>query len=85
MATKITHITGASKKKIAGNGTIQYVLPLGGDGWVVKSSNATKFTVITDSKREAVSIARGIAKLQHVILEVHGRDGKVEKRESYVV
>ena len=72
------------KKRVVANDAIQYVLPLGGNGWVVKNSKAAKFTVITDSKREAISIARSIAKTRHIQLEVHGRDGRIEKRESYV-
>ena len=65
--------------------SIQYVLPLGGNGWVVKNSKATKFTVITDSKREAISIARNIAKNKQIELEVHGRDGRIEIRENYAI
>jgi len=84
MAKKNTHIIQAPENGSVKNDTIQYVIPLGGTGWVVKSSKAKKFTVITDSKREAVSIARNLAKTQHVILEIHGRDGGIEKRESYV-
>lgn len=70
-------------KKIKANEAIEYVLPLGGNGWVVKNSKATKFTVITDSKREAVSIARNIAKQKQIELVVHGRNGQVEIRENY--
>lgn len=61
---------------------IQYVLPLG-NGWVVKSSKAAKFTLISISKREAVSIARSIAKSRGEILEVHDRDGKISEKKRY--
>jgi ribosomal protein L32E len=65
--------------------SIQYVLPLGGSGWVVKNNKAAKFTVITDSKREAISIARNIAKNKQIELVVHGRDGSIEIRENYAI
>jgi len=81
---KATRTIRTPKKKGVAEEIIQYVLPLGGTGWVVKNSSLKKFTVITDSKREAVSIARNLAKAQNVIMEIHGRNGQVEKRESYV-
>ena len=69
-------------KVITSNGTIQYVLPLG-NGWVVKSNRAVNFTAITDSKREAISIARNIARTKKTNLIVHGKNGNVEIQESY--
>lgn len=63
---------------------IQYVLPLG-NGWVVKASKATTFTVITDSKAEAIAIARNIARNKHSQMIVHGRSGAIEKTENYAV
>ena len=69
---------------ITSNGTIQYVLPLG-NGWVVKSNRRVSFTAITDSKREAISIARNIARTKKTELIVHGKNGNVEIQESYAV
>ncbi|MDI3319039.1 DUF2188 domain-containing protein [Pinibacter soli] len=63
---------------------IQYVLPLG-NGWVVKASKATSFTVITDSKTEAISIARNIARSKHTQMIVHRRNGEIERTENYIV
>ena len=83
MSNKNTHIGRKKSKKNMAELPVQYVLPLGGNGWVVKNSKASKFTVITDSKREAISIARDIAKTKQIELEVHGRDGRIEIRESY--
>lgn len=75
-----------SKKvqKEAADVSIEYVIPLGGNGWVVKHSKAKKITVITDNKREAVSIARQIAKRKNRKLIVYGRDRQIQIRESYV-
>jgi hypothetical protein len=80
---KIAHNSRIIKKQ-AEVTAIEYVLPLGGNGWVVKNSNAKTFTVITDSKQEAIIIARNIAKTKHIELVVHGRNGRIERRESYV-
>ena len=61
---------------------IQYVLPLG-NGWVVKGEQSAVFTAITDSKTEAIAIARTIARNNNLQLIVHGKDGSVEIRENY--
>jgi hypothetical protein len=83
---KNTHTKRKRLKKNTENvSSIQYVLPLGGNGWVVKNNKAAKFTVITDSKREAISIARNIAKNKQIELVVHERDGSIELRENYAI
>ena len=61
---------------------IEYVLPLG-NGWVVKNGGASKFTAITDTKKEAISIARKIARTNNFELIVHGRNGDIEIHETY--
>ena len=63
---------------------IHYVLPVG-NGWVVKNSNARTFLVITDNKRQAITMARSIAKLKHTDLIVHGKDGSILVKESYAI
>jgi uncharacterized protein YdaT len=60
------------------------VLPIG-NGWVVKTNNASKFTVVIDSKKEAITIARNLAKTKHTELIVHAKNGNIELRESYVL
>ncbi len=73
-------------RRVNGSGqiVIQYVLPVG-NGWVVKTNTATKFLIITDSKREAISYARNLARTKKSGLIVHGKDGKIEIQESYAV
>lgn|GEM_PF-1731669 len=65
------------------SGSIEYVLPLG-NIWVVKNNSAKQFTVITDSKKEAIEIARELARNRNNELIVHGKSGKIEIHESYV-
>lgn len=71
-------------KKSSATDDIQYVLPLG-NGWVIKASKSSTFTAITDSKAEAISIARTIARTKRTKLVVHGKNGAVQMRENYVV
>lgn len=82
MNQKAKHTTTKAKKRTATIKQIEYVLPLG-NGWVVKNSAAAKFLVITDNKKEAVSIARNIAKRKHTELIVYNKDGKIHERISY--
>jgi hypothetical protein len=84
MANRILNTAIKPKKKVATEAAIEYVIPLGGDGWVVKNSKSKTFTVITDNKREALTIARGIAKNKQRELVIYGRNGQIEKTESYV-
>ena len=60
----------------------QHVVPLG-TGWAVKGERSQKFTVITSTKREAVSVARNIAKNNNSELVIHGKDGKIQDKDSY--
>lgn len=69
----------------AGKEPAEYVIPLGGTGWVVKTSSAKKFTVISDSKREAVKIARSLAKRRGRKLVIFGKDGSVQQEVSYAL
>ncbi len=93
METKASNITAHSSKKTSSratlrnkksaiDGNVQYVLPLG-NGWVVKNSQAKKFTAITDNKKDALVIARTIAKYKQIELVIYGKDGKIQSRENY--
>jgi hypothetical protein len=61
---------------------VQHVMPLG-NGWVVKTNNTSKFFLITDSKKEAVDVARKLARTKKSELIVHSKDGNIQVRESY--
>lgn len=74
------------KKKPVSSKTLKsiiFVLPLG-NGWVVKNEKAARFMVITDSKREAISIARNVARTKKTRLVVHGKSGLIELKENYI-
>jgi hypothetical protein len=72
----------ATRKTSLASRQIQHVIPLG-NGWVVKSENTTRFTVITDSKQEAIAIATSIAKAKKTGLVIHNKDGRVSNTRSY--
>jgi hypothetical protein len=60
----------------------QHIIPLG-NGWAVKAEGNTKFTIITESKKDALTVGREIAKNSKTELIIHGKDGKVLKMDSY--
>ena len=60
----------------------QHVLPLG-NGWAVKKEGSNKFTVITETKKDAVNVAREIARNNQSELVIHGKDGKIQDKDSY--
>ena len=73
-----------AKSKANKTDDVQYVFPLG-NGWVVKGANAATFIAIADSKTEAISIPRTLARTKQTNLIVHGKNGAVEIKESYTV
>jgi len=52
-------------------------------GWGIRGENNHKLTKIVETQREAIQIAREIAKNQSAELFIHGRDGKFRERDSY--
>jgi hypothetical protein len=60
----------------------QHVLPLG-NGWAVKKEGSGKFTLITERQKDAITVARGIAKSSKSELVIHGKDGRIRARDSY--
>jgi hypothetical protein len=73
------------RRAVVAEEAAEYVIPLGGTGWVVKSSDAKEFTAISDSKREAVKIARSLAKQYGRLLVVFAKDGSIQQQVSYAV
>lgn len=60
----------------------QHVVPLG-NGWAVKREGSKRFTIITETQKDAITVARGIAKNNKTELVIHGKDGKIRDRDSY--
>ncbi len=53
------------------------------DGWAVKGEGNEKATKVVDTQKEAIEIAREIAKNQESELVIHGKDGKIRDKDSY--
>ena len=61
----------------------QHVVPDPNGGWNVKGSGAKKATVHKETKAEAIEVARRISQNQHSELLIHGKDGKIQSRDSH--
>lgn len=60
----------------------QHVVP-SGDQWAVRGEGNSKKTIITQTQREAIEIAREIARNQQSELLIHGKNGQIRERDSY--
>ena len=64
-------------------GKNQHVVPnKNGKGWSVKGEGNSKSTKITETKKEAEKIAREISKNQDSEIIIHGKDGKIQEKDS---
>lgn len=61
----------------------QYVTPRKGGGWQVKPEGSKRATRVTETQREAIEIANGLARQQRSEVRVQGRDGKFRQAQSY--
>jgi len=58
-----------------------HVVP-NGDGWSVKKAGATRASVNTNTKTEAVRIGYVISQRQGSNLRIHGKDGKIQSAKK---
>ena len=63
-------------------GKNQHVEPNNGQ-WSVKGEGNSRYTATTDTKAEAMKIAREIAQNQKSELVIHGRNGQILDKDSY--
>lgn len=59
-----------------------HVLPKG-DSWEVKTEKSEKAHRITDTQKEAIDIAREIARNQQSELIIHRPNGEIRQKDSY--
>ncbi|MEX1020596.1 MAG: DUF2188 domain-containing protein [Litorilinea sp.] len=79
------NLAAAKVSKWAGIGNpipTQHVVPHP-DGWAVMRLDASKPTLVTDVKQEAITRAREIAKNQKTVLVIHTQDGAEQTRHDY--
>jgi hypothetical protein len=63
-------------------GKNQHVTPRQ-ENWQVKGAGNSKATVVTTTQKEAITIARGIAKNQSSELLIHGKNGQIRQKDSF--
>ena len=60
----------------------QHVVPRDGK-WAVRRTGSYKATKLFDTQMEAAARGRQIARNQRTELYIHGRDGRIQERDSY--
>ncbi|MBC7197269.1 MAG: DUF2188 domain-containing protein [Deferribacterales bacterium] len=60
-----------------------HVVPNKDGGWDVKKGGGKKASHHKDTKAEAKKIARKISKNQETELVIHGKDGKIQSKDSH--
>jgi uncharacterized protein YdaT len=60
----------------------QHVVPHA-DGWAVRGESAERASGVYDTKAEATAAARSIARNQGTELVIHGRDGRIQSKDSH--
>lgn len=60
----------------------QHVMPRPNQ-WAIIGAGNDRATKIVNTQREAIRIARNIAKNQHSELIIHGKNGQIRQKDSY--
>ena len=63
-------------------GKNQHVVPHK-DGFAVKGAGNSKYTKVTSTQKEAIDVARTIAKNQESELIIHRPNGQIRDKDSY--
>lgn len=53
------------------------------EGWAVKGAGNSKATKVAPTQKEAIEIAKEIAKNQSSELLIHGQNGRIREKNSY--
>lgn len=53
------------------------------DGWQVKGEGNQRATKVVDTQKQAIEVAKEIAKNQESEVVIHRRDGKIRDSDSY--
>lgn len=60
-----------------------HTVPHGDDGWANRREGSDRVDSIFDTKKDAQSAGRDTAKNERTEHIVHGKDGKIQSRNSY--
>ena len=61
----------------------QHVVPTSDGKWGVKGEGNKRLTRKTDTQKDAINIARQIARKQKSEVVIHRRDGTIRDKDSY--
>ena len=64
-------------------GKKQHVVPHPDGGWQVKGEGNSRATVRTETQKDAINIARDIARNQGSELVIHRSDGTIRDKDSH--
>ncbi len=64
-------------------GKNQHVVPHPDGGWQVKGEGNSRATVRTETQKDAINIARDIARNQGSELVIHRSDGTIRDKDSH--
>lgn len=60
-----------------------HVVPNSKGGWDVKRNGGERASAHTDTKKDAISIARTISQNQKTELVIHNKDGRISNSDSH--
>ena len=60
----------------------QHVVPRD-NKWAVRKTGSDRVTRKFDTQREAIQVARNLARKQKSVVYIYGSNGQIRKRESY--
>lgn len=60
-----------------------HVVPNPNGGWDVRRGGGERASHHTDTKSDAVDIARDISRNQQTELVIHGRNGQIQQKDSH--
>ena len=60
-----------------------HVVPNPNGGWIVRRGGATRSSGNFETKQEVVDAGRKISQNQGTEFYIHGRDGKIQKKDSH--
>ena len=59
------------------------VMPHKDGGWQVKRDGGERASHLTETKAKAETIGRAISKHQKTELQIHGKDGEIQRSDSH--
>ena len=63
--------------------TSHHVVPNPDGGWDIKRDEALRSSGHFDNKQDTIDAAREISRNQGTELYIHGKDGKIQKKDSH--